>query len=236
MSASRQRIILARVAVIAGLIGSPAGGYAASITIGSASGTAGSQVQFTVTLNTMGQQVAGVANDILFDPAAPIVECSISPQFAGFSATTLLPGGCTPGVDCRRSRVLIIQFPPLPIEDGAVLYTCTVEIAAGAPGTSYPLTCSAPAVSDPRGHALPVECTDGEVQVVPISTCVGDCNGDGTVAVNEIITLVNMALGTETQLDACRDGVPLTIMDAADIDIALIVQATNNALNGCGAQ
>lgn len=67
----------------------------------------------------------------------------------------------------------------------------------------------------------------------PVSICVGDCNGDGTVAVNEIITMVNMALGSQTQLAACPNGIPLTVTDVSQIDIAVIIQAVNSALNGC---
>ena len=43
-------------------------------------------------------------------------------------------------------------------------------------------------------------------------------------------TLVNVALGTE-DASACADG----LSPAATVDIAVIVQAVNNALNGCAA-
>jgi len=59
--------------------------------------------------------------------------------------------------------------------------------------------------------------------------CTGDCGGTGTVAVNDIITLVDIALGTAQPL-ACADGVAI----GADVSVALIIQAVNNALNGCG--
>ena len=48
------------------------------------------------------------------------------------------------------------------------------------------------------------------------------------MAINELITLVNIALGT-AQPSACPHGVP----SGADVDVALIIQAVNNALNGC---
>jgi len=46
--------------------------------------------------------------------------------------------------------------------------------------------------------------------------------------VNEIITLVNVALGT-AQPSACASGLP----SGADVHVALIIQAVNNALHGC---
>ena len=58
--------------------------------------------------------------------------------------------------------------------------------------------------------------------------CVGDCNGDHSVAVNELLTLANLALGG-AQPSACPHGIP----SGAKLDISLIIQAVNNALNGC---
>ena len=61
------------------------------------------------------------------------------------------------------------------------------------------------------------------------AACVGDCGGDSQVTVNELITMVNIALGT-AQLSACPVG------DAngdGDITVNEIISAVNNALNGC---
>jgi hypothetical protein len=60
--------------------------------------------------------------------------------------------------------------------------------------------------------------------------CVGDCNGNGQVTVDEILTLVNIALGKD-QVSRCPHGIP----DGAAVDVALILQAVNNALNGGSA-
>jgi len=63
----------------------------------------------------------------------------------------------------------------------------------------------------------------------PTNPCVGDCDGDEEVRVNEIITLVNIALGT-TSIAECGSG------DAdgdGQIAIGEIIQAVNSALNGC---
>lgn len=59
--------------------------------------------------------------------------------------------------------------------------------------------------------------------------CDGDCNGDGSVTVNELIVCVNMALGTSDACHACdANG------DGA-VTINEIIAAVNNALNGCPA-
>ncbi len=59
--------------------------------------------------------------------------------------------------------------------------------------------------------------------------CVGDCDGSGDVQINEIITCVNIALGTAavstcSACDSNHDG---------QVEINEIIQAVNDALNGC---
>ncbi len=59
--------------------------------------------------------------------------------------------------------------------------------------------------------------------------CVGDCNGDHSVTVDELLTMVNIALGS-ADVTACGAG------DAnhdSQITIDEILTAVNNALNGC---
>jgi cysteine-rich repeat protein len=59
--------------------------------------------------------------------------------------------------------------------------------------------------------------------------CAGDCDGSRDVAINEVITLVNIALGT-APLSACTAG---DADHSGTIEINDIIQAVNNALNGC---
>ena len=65
------------------------------------------------------------------------------------------------------------------------------------------------------------------------AVCTGDCDGSGDVTVNEIIILVNMALGTQLQLSACPHGLPASITDVSQVDVTVIITAVNNALTGC---
>ena len=62
------------------------------------------------------------------------------------------------------------------------------------------------------------------------SAYVGDCDASGVVTVNEIITLAKIALGTQ-HVSECPSGLPATATDA-NVTVAVIVQAVNNALNG----
>ena len=60
------------------------------------------------------------------------------------------------------------------------------------------------------------------------AVCIGDCTRTSEVTVNELITMVNIALGT-AQAPACPHGIP----SGSEVNVALIIQAVNNALNGC---
>ena len=62
-----------------------------------------------------------------------------------------------------------------------------------------------------------------------LAQCLGDCDGDGAVSVNEIIAMVNIALGT-ADISTClaADG-----DHSGTVTVDEIVAATSNALNGC---
>ena len=59
--------------------------------------------------------------------------------------------------------------------------------------------------------------------------CRGDCNSDGHVTVDEILTMVNIALGN-ADISSCRAGDP---SGDGQITVDEILTAVNNALNGC---
>jgi hypothetical protein len=77
------------------------------------------------------------------------------------------------------------------------------------------------------------ERTDADVVdlAVPTTTpaCVGDCDGDGSVAINELVTGVSIALGNQV-LSAC----PAFDADGdGSVAINELITAVNNALAGC---
>src|SRR5262245_32474421 len=61
--------------------------------------------------------------------------------------------------------------------------------------------------------------------------CVGDCDASGAVIINELVTLISIGVGN-AQPSACPSGVP----SSAEVDIAWIIRAVNNALTGCSAE
>jgi YVTN family beta-propeller protein len=160
--------------------------------IGSAAGRPGERVTVEVVLDSDGLSVAGVQNDIVFDPALADLDkassCTINPeigdQLDGCEADPpvgpckfLLRNladcpealGCPPdSAGLRRFRGIVLATSNVnEIPDG-LLYTCSFAISANATaGAHARLTCSYPGVSDPQGSPHDTVCADGEIQVLP---------------------------------------------------------------------
>jgi Protein of unknown function (DUF1566) len=66
------------------------------------------------------------------------------------------------------------------------------------------------------------------VQPAAASTCVGDCEGNGTVDIADLIIGVNIALGLQSVADCEAFANP-----DGRVDIAQLIQGVSNALNGC---
>jgi hypothetical protein len=135
---------------------------AQTIIVGNASGDAGQQVTVTVTLSTGGQNVAGTQNDIGFQPEARIAakatgkpDCAVNGDIGkGATSFAFRPSGCS-GETCTGLRALVLATDNVdPIPDGSVLYTCKVNIAAGAAGGDYALAVTGVIMSDPDGNAI----------------------------------------------------------------------------------
>lgn len=60
--------------------------------------------------------------------------------------------------------------------------------------------------------------------------CVGDCDGNDVVAVNELVLGVNISLGL-LQIDACP---AFDCQNNGTVPVNCLVQGVNNSLNGCG--
>lgn len=79
------------------------------------------------------------------------------------------------------------------------------------------------------GERTAPDVVDLVVPTPPPVACLGDCDGDGSVAINELITGVGIALGSR-ELSACPafDG-----DDSDSVAINELITAVNNALTGC---
>ena len=112
---------------------------------------------------------------------------------------------------------------------GNATVTANFSSPPTATNTSTPAATATPTstltfTNTPAGTNTP---TQTATPTPPV--CTGDCDGSGDVTVNEIITLVNIALGS-ADISTCMAG------DAnkdGQITVDEILTAVNNALNGC---
>jgi hypothetical protein len=117
--------------------------------------------------------------------------------------------------------------------DRAAATTLTVRVEAQA---STPTVTSSPTPTPTAEGPTPTSTASPTATATATATpttgreaCLGDCNGDGEVTVNEIILGVNIALELAS-LDSCPN------FDAdGDGGVAVneVIGAVNNALNGC---
>ena len=108
--------------------------------------------------------------------------------------------------------------------------TSTVTPTVTATGTPTPTeTETSTPTPTPTATSTPTQSATLPPTLTPTPLCAGDCNGSGEVTVAELITLVNIALGTAAPTscpagDRNHDG---------QITVNEIVDAVNAALKGC---
>jgi hypothetical protein len=93
-------------------------------------------------------------------------------------------------------------------------------------------TATATASPTPTASATPTETATPSAVATPTVTpiaCVGDCNHSAEVTIEEIIAMVNIALGN-SPVSACVAG---DVNRNGEIAVNEIIAAVNNALNGC---
>jgi hypothetical protein len=203
---------------------------------GTVEGSPGDTILLPVVLRTGSFQISSASNELMFDPVnVPLAtvpngspDCVAAPGLG--SAFRYRPQGCT-GLECTVlfGNVFPITFPFDAIADGTTIYSCRIAIPAAAELGTYPLPVTNVVIGDLQGNRIADGAgVDGEVRVVR-NPCVGDCDGDGNVTVDEIVRLVSIALGTAT-LDTCPAG---DGDGSGSITVDEIVTAVTNALSGC---
>jgi hypothetical protein len=203
---------------------------AVRIAVGSAVGIPGDTVVVEVTLASAGLAVAATANEIdLRVDALELAptDCTVNPLIGKSLVTTLIEEDET----LARLRFFVTASQNSnPIPDG-VLYACRFHIRSGTLPDRYPLTNRAPAAFDPVGMPLPnVVAEDGAITVslVPLR-CPGDCSGNRTVTVNELVIAVNIALGNAA-ISSCP---ALDTNGNGMASIEELIRAVGSLLDGC---
>jgi len=152
---------------------------------------------------------------------------------------------CTPQsiATCRRDQTITCTD----IGEHCVLCACitrtpTAPPTASATGTATPTCMSTPVCNPPYTHAwcggFPgsrdrCDCICEGVQTptsaATPSSCVGDCDGDASVQINELILSINVLLG-DAPLSTCP---AIDCPQLLGLVINCAIEAVANALNGC---
>ncbi len=152
---------------------------------------------------------------------------------------------CDPAVGCSNRVTPECTEPPTPTRTAtgtpptatatATASATATPTASATPSATASVTSTPPATATPLATdtATPVA-TDtatstATATVTSAPACAGDCNGDGAVAVNELVIGVNIALGNSAAdacpaIDANADGA---------VTINELIGAVNNALGAC---
>jgi hypothetical protein len=147
------------------------------IELGSVTMPPGSRATLPVVLRANGASVAAVQNDISFAGEVRIAtaangapDCTVN-QAIGKPNTAFVfrPNGCDYGRgQCTGIRAVVYSIDDVnAIADGALLYTCVVEVSPASPAGTFTLRASAVFVSDERGTSLAAVAVDGSVSVNP---------------------------------------------------------------------
>jgi len=149
---------------------------------------------------------------LCWDQCGPLASSPLLQVLADNTATVSLDGNLLttlPATIGFTTPATILGFTP-----GSGLHTLQVDVYnnpySGGGGTATGMDLSGT--------------LNGSVRIVPCP-CIGDCNGDGQVTINELLTMVNIALGLAPCSDCIGVHCPVTIDQ--------ILAAVSNALNGC---
>ncbi len=250
--------ILFLVAAVGIGLSQPVQGQSA-VEVNTVEAVAGTTATIEISLRTDRADVAGTLNRVEWGPPLNVVSCvanaAIDRPATDFAFS---PQGCPPG-ECTEFGAVVLGFDIVPLTDGDVLYRCDVEVALGTAVGSYPLVCTFAEVGTVDATTIEADCINGAVQVIealptatatateaemtatptietqptitatPPPPCPGDCDGNGRVAINELVLAVRIALGA-AGVDDCSaaDG-----NGDGDITISELVRAVRSALEGC---
>lgn len=119
-----------------------------------------------------------------------------------------------------------LTFTPTPTPTPTQTGGTPTQTASHTP-TETPTPTATPVPPTPTATVLPTG-TPTETPTPP-PACAGDCNRDGQVTVNEIVTSVGIAVA-ESDLEACP---PADIDGSDEVTVDELVVIVDNAMSGC---
>ena len=156
-----------------------------------------------------------------------------------YTCTVSISPNATPGeYPLTISRVVMGDPDGLPVAnatgtDGKIVVVAR-PTATPTPSPTTTPTATDTATSTPTATITDTPPPSATVTETPSPTattvpCIGDCDGDGSVTVDDLIKMTNIALGTAS-VDTCLAG---DSSGDGTISVDEIIQAVNKALGGC---
>jgi hypothetical protein len=199
------------------------------VDLGQGVGRPGGIACLPATLSAGPAQVATTSNDVGFDAGQfTFNSCTINPAIGGGSTAGKMLSAAALGAGSERVQI----GGNANVTPTGLLYTCQFAVAAGATAGAHALT-NAPAATDLGGN--PIAGVTGLPGQIIVTSCAGDCNGDGHVSIGEVIKCVNLFLG----LPFCNPSDPNLSCPTADatpngiVSIGDVTQCVGRFLNGC---
>ncbi len=198
---------------------------------------AGSQVAISHPVGMLDNVSAGGGSYVLFVRLVQPLTAPAPAQLpagtavVGDLATVLVDGIAQGRVTLQeRGAIYRLDIPnPVTVPAPDTLLNPVRVVPAIPTGAPTPTGPTPTRTHTPIGGTPGASATPTPTPTTALSGCVGDCDGNGQVAVNELIRGVNIALAKAT-LDLCPS------FDANDnglVSINELVIAVRNALNGC---
>jgi hypothetical protein len=166
------------------------------------------------------------STEIQDPPAFPILADNMLPHTQPFDAPQTFSVTLPADVTCTRCTLQIIEYMSQHGRPCFYHHCADLSIQADPSPTETPLPTDTPFI-EPTATSTASLATSTATPIP--ATCAGDCDGNGTVTINEIVIMVSIALGQEP-IESCaaanRDG-------DAQITVSEILTAVNRALDGC---
>jgi hypothetical protein len=168
-----------------------------------------------------------VAAALVVSHTAPAATTVLSPSPTTPSAPTATPTICFESVGgcCDFGG----RRPCYQLEYGQDESRCRYGDGGNPVGCNFNVICNASTGLCEAAVPMP---TPTPTPTSGMPPCVGDCNGDGRVTVDEILTAINIALGN-TPLSACPGADCSCAAQICVVGVDCILEAVDNALNGC---
>ena len=176
-------------------------------------------------VTAVGSDPCGSA-EIQDPPVFPILADDMLPHTEPFAEPQTFSVTLPTDVTCTRCTLQVIEYMSQHSRPCFYHHCADISIQGDSTPTPTPVATETPVA--PTATSAPPSPTS-TTPSTPAASCAGDCDGNGTVTVNEIITLVGIALG-QVSIGSCeagdRDG-------DQQITVSEILAAVNRALSSC---